>query len=104
MSESMRKQYEEAIATPSSIQGMKQKLKNNEKTVLLKYIGKLEMKNVKEDATQEQILEAICQFLITDEGKKMAAYSLSEKTYEQMYLSRKKEVVTSNSTAKTTVV
>jgi PHD/YefM family antitoxin component YafN of YafNO toxin-antitoxin module len=69
---------------------MKQKLKNNEKTVLLKYVGKLEMKNVKEDATQDQILEAICQFLITDEGKKMAAYSLSEKTYEQMYLNRKK--------------
>jgi hypothetical protein len=48
------------------------------------------MRGVPEDASQERLLEAISEFLVSNEGKKMAAYSLSEKTYEQMYLIRRK--------------
>ena len=46
------------------------------------------MTNVNLENTQEHILDAICEFLVTDEGKRMAAHSLSEATYQQMYMKK----------------
>ena len=47
------------------------------------------MVNVKTEAlNQEQILDAICEFLVTDDGKLRAAHCLTDVTYQQMYIKR----------------
>lgn len=47
------------------------------------------MVNVKTEAlNQEQILDAICEFLVTEEGKRRAAHSLTDVTYQQMYIKK----------------
>lgn len=47
------------------------------------------MVNVKTDnLNQEQILDAICEFLVTEEGKRRAAYCLTDVTYQQMYIKK----------------
>jgi hypothetical protein len=84
----MKKLYDEALATTNTKDELKIKLKKNDKATLTKYINKLEMKGISSDATQEQILDAICEFLITPEGKYRAVFNLSETTYQQMYKKR----------------
>lgn len=81
LSENMLKLYQEALLKQTSREELKMKLRKNDKTVLIKYTRKLEMQGVGDENTHEQILDSICEFLITNEGKKMAALSLSESTY-----------------------
>lgn len=81
LSEEMIKLLDEALARQTSKEELKQKLKKNEKSILIKYTKKLEMNNVGEANSQEQILDAICEFLVTEKGKRMAAHSLTEATY-----------------------
>jgi len=82
LSENMKKLYAEALATTNTKDELKIKLKKNDKATLTKYVNKLEMKGITSDASQEQILDAICEFLITAEGKYRAAFNLSENTYQ----------------------
>ena len=81
LSETMIKLLEEALQKKTLKEDLKLKLKKNDKNVLIKYTKRLEISNVGEANTQEQILDAICEFLVTDEGKRMAAHNLSEVTY-----------------------
>ena len=85
----MVKLLEEALGKCTLKDDLKMKLKKNEKSVLIKYTKKLEMVNVNSEAlNQEQILDAICEFLVTEEGKRRAAYSLTDSTYQQMYMKK----------------
>ena len=81
LSDTMVKLLEEALQKKTLKEDLKMKLKKNEKNVLIKYTKKLEITNVGEANTQDQILDAICEFLVTDEGKRMAAHNLSDTTY-----------------------
>lgn len=67
------------------------KLRSNPKDLLIKYMRKLALEapaNI-DNVTHEQILDLLCEFLMTDQGKLKAAYTLQENTYEKMYLPRR---------------
>jgi hypothetical protein len=78
----MKTLYQAALQRDITKEELKTKIKNNDQTVLLKYLKKLEMAPLPPTATHEEILMKICEFLVTNEGKLMAAYSLSESTYQ----------------------
>ncbi len=87
MSEKMKEHYARALEIETTKGELIQKLKSNTKSVLLKYMKKLEMTPMPSETVSEtDILSQICEFLVTKDGKLRAAFNLTESTYQQMYI------------------
>ncbi|TNV85379.1 hypothetical protein FGO68_gene11985 [Halteria grandinella] len=82
----MKKLYEQALQLQTKKMSLVEKLKSNERSLLIKYMKKLELPSPDESMSTEGILDSICTFLVTNEGKRKAALSMQEATYEKLYI------------------